>query len=396
MLLQALCILLLVPAVLAALYYLGLAVLGLALRQRHQAQGARPSHHFAIVIPAHNEEAALAATLRACARLDYPPERRRVYVIADNCTDATAGVARACGATCLERSDPERRGKGWALEWGLPRVLADRPDAVVVLDADCTLDTHALRAFDRHLRDGQRVLQASNVASNPDATVTSYVACVANAIENDLYYAPKSRLGLAVLLRGTGMVFAREVLEAVPWTARSIVEDAEYSLRLYRARQTVRFVPEARVQSHFAEGGRQLAVQRRRWVGGNASFGRAHALRLMLEGLGTLRPRLCDLGWTLLVSTRSLLLLEMLLTLGVAALCTGVRPGTLSATLLLVAAGLPLVHGLVLGMGVLHLGLSRRRLGMLLGSPVVIVRMLWIALQALWAGPAPQWERTPR
>jgi cellulose synthase/poly-beta-1,6-N-acetylglucosamine synthase-like glycosyltransferase len=396
MLLQALGIVLLVPALLACLYHVLLALCGLRTGTRTGQDETGGVHRFALVIPAHNEEAAIAGTLRSCAELDYPADQFKVYVIADNCSDNTAAVVRAHGFTCLERRDEARRGKGAALEWAFARVLSEGADAVVVLDADCTLDRHALRVFDRYLCAGHRVLQACNVASNPDATMTSYVAGVANHIENHLFYAPKSRLGLAVLLRGTGMVFTREVLQRHPWDARSVVEDAEYTVRLYRAGLSVQFVAEACVRSPFAARGQQLAVQRTRWVHGGFSFGRTHGLRLMMEGLKTGRWPLLDLGWTLWVTARSVVLLHMLLTLAVAGLCVGLVPGPLSAALLVLAAGLPLGHGLILGLGVIGLGLSGRRLALLAGSPVVIARMLGIAVAALWASHPARWERTPR
>jgi glycosyltransferase involved in cell wall biosynthesis len=393
MLLQALAISLLAPALLACLYYVVLALSALTMRRRPRPAGASAAHRFAIVIPAHNEEAVIAGVLRSCAGLDYPADRYRVYVIADNCSDDTAAIARAHGAVCLERFDDECRGKGWALGWAFERILPEGPDAVVVLDADCTLDRHALREFDRCLLAGDRVLQANNVAANPDATVTSYVACVANHIENHLFYAPKSRLGLAVLLRGTGMVFARDVLERHPWDAHSIVEDAEYSVRLYRAGLRVRFVSEASVRSNFAAKSDQLAVQRRRWVGGNARFGRAHALRLIGEGLRTRKLALIDLGWTLLASGRSVVLLETLLAVAAALACAWLVPDAFS--LLLLAAVLVLAHGVVFGLGVVLLGLSGRRLALLAGAPLAVARMLGIAFMSLWSGGA-RWERTPR
>src|SRR6516164_5187066 len=148
MILQALCLVLLVPAVLCCTYYLFLAAVALLARERPRPQGVNATHTFALLIPAHDEEAALPATLRACAALDYPRDRYKVYVIADNCTDRTAQVAAEAGAVVLERRDIERRGKGHALAWALERVLPERPDAVVVLDADCRPDAHALRAFD--------------------------------------------------------------------------------------------------------------------------------------------------------------------------------------------------------------------------------------------------------
>ncbi|HJT78403.1 MAG TPA: glycosyltransferase family 2 protein, partial [Gemmataceae bacterium] len=190
-----LCLAFLVPAAAVCLYYVLLALCGLVLRDSEDGVPAEAVHSFAVIVPAHDEETTLRASLESCAALDYPADKFRVFVVADNCTDRTAAVARAAGVTCLERHDATRRGKGFALEWAFAQVLPQGYDAVVVLDADCRLDRHALRAFDRRLSAGDRALQASYVASNPDASVTSYAVAVGNALENELFYAPKSRLG---------------------------------------------------------------------------------------------------------------------------------------------------------------------------------------------------------
>src|SRR5882762_5953063 len=72
---------------------------------------------FAIVIPAHNEELFLPRLLASARNQDYPSERFDTIVVADNCTDSTADVARDHGDSVLERFDEEKRGKGYAIKW---------------------------------------------------------------------------------------------------------------------------------------------------------------------------------------------------------------------------------------------------------------------------------------
>ncbi len=396
MVLQVLCLVLLVPAVTCCAYYLFLAAVQLLAGEQRQLPRTNAAHTFAILIPAHDEEDALPATLAACADLDYPAERFTVYVVADNCTDRTAAVAAAAGAVVLERRVDERRGKGPALAWALERVLPGRPDAVVVLDADCRLDPHALRAFDKQLSAGHAVLQASYVAGNPEDSGISYAVAVGNLLENDLFYAPKSRLGLAVLLRGTGMVFRRDVLERLPWRAGSVTEDTEYTLELLRAGVRVRFLPRVRVVSDFPAHVGQLRVQRRRWAAGNLRFGRTQALRLMAEGIATRRGPLLDLGWTLLVLSRPLVLAEALAALLLAVLCAALVPSPLSGGLLVTGLGVILLQGLYVGLGVVRLGVSARRLLLLAGSAAAFVRLLGITLQGLFGRGKLAWVRTPR
>jgi len=396
MILQVLCLLLLVPAVLCCAYYLFLAAVRLLAGEPRRPPRWSATHRFAILIPAHNEESAVPATLRACADLDYPAAMYKVYVVADNCTDRTAKVAAAAGATVLKRRDDERRGKGYALAWALERILPDRPDAVVVLDADCRLDRHALRAFDERLCAGDAVLQASSVAANPEDSAVSYAVAVGNVLENDLFYAPKSRLGLSVLLRGTGMVFRRDVLERHPWQAHSITEDMEYTLELLRAGVGVRFLSDVRVVSDFPAHAEQLRVQRLRYAAGNLRFGKGKALRLMAEGILARRATLFDLGWTLLVLSRPLVLAEALAALLLSVLCVWLAPGTLSGTLLATAAAVLLLQGLYVGLGVVSLGVSLRRLWLLVGSGATFVRLLGITLQGMFGRGKLAWTRTPR
>jgi 1,2-diacylglycerol 3-beta-glucosyltransferase len=396
MILQVLCLTLLVPAVACCAYYLFLAAVQLLAGERRRPTGTNAAHTFAILIPAHDEEAALPATLAACATLDYPADRFTVYVVADNCTDRTAAVAAAAGAVVLERHDDTQRGKGPALAWVLERVLPRRPDAVVVLDADCRIDRHALREFDERLSSGDAVLQASYVAANPEESGISYAVAVGNVLENDLFYAPKSRLGLAVLLRGTGMVFRRDVLERHPWRAHSITEDTEYTLELLRAGLRVRFLPHTRVVSDFPAHAGQLGVQRRRWASGNLRFGRAQALRLMARGLFARRGQLFDLGWTLLVLSRPLVLAEALAALLAGALCAVVVPGPLSTGLLVAALAVILLQGAYVGLGAVRLGVSTRRLVLLGGSAVAFGRLLGITIHGLFGSRKLAWLRTPR
>jgi cellulose synthase/poly-beta-1,6-N-acetylglucosamine synthase-like glycosyltransferase len=395
-LVAALGVILLLPGTVVVGSYWFLALIALCRRARPGPESAPPTTSFAIVIPAHNEEANLGATLDSCRSLNYPTDRFAIYVVADNCNDGTAEVARQHGAACFVRTDPGRRGKGAALAFGLEGIDLARHDAVLVIDADCRIDAHALRAFDRELRAGKLVLQASDRVSNPDASVISYVLAVGNDLENDFFYAPKSALGGVVLLRGTGMVLSRDVLRRFPWRAHSIVEDVEYALTLLRGGVHVCFVPDVAVHSAFPADREQLRVQRTRWASGNLGFARRNALRLLGEGLRRGDGMLWDAGATLLVLSRPLVLLAALLPLG-----AGVA-GDLATSVpqfrwvWIAASGLLTLLLAYFALGVLRLGVTRRRFWLLIGAPVVLLQLAAIAVAGLLRGPVSHWDRTPR
>jgi cellulose synthase/poly-beta-1,6-N-acetylglucosamine synthase-like glycosyltransferase len=320
----------------------------------------------------------------------------QVFVAADNCTDRTAAIAAKHGAITLERYDESHRGKGHALAWALQQILPHGHDAIVILDADCQIDVHALRAFDAHLSLGRQVLQTRVIGSNPDASMVSYAGVVGSVLENDLFYAPKSRLGLAVFLRGTGMVFRRDVLEHQPWRATSAVEDAEYSLRLLRSDVSVHLVPDVAMHTPVPVGLDQMRVQRQRWAAGNFRLSMLNGLPLIAEGLIHRKPLLIDAGLTMFILSRPLLMLLSLFGLVLATICWLTIPSLFSGALCGAAAGTVLLQGLCLALATARLGITFRRISLLPGLGLVAIQLTRTAVRAAVQRGSPAWVRTPR
>lgn len=387
----------LVPVALAcAYYYVLLAVAVLLPPRRTRVSTAEETTHFTVVIPAHNEQETLAVSLASCARLRYPDRLRRVVVVADNCNDHTPRVARAAGAECLERTDPLRRGKGYALQWALRRLSDDATDAFLILDADCEIDRDALTAFDRRIVSGQWVLQADNRTSNPDDSAISYTMAVGNRMENRLFYAPKSTLGLSVFLRGTGMVLSRDVLRRIPWDATGLAEDVEHTMRLLEAGVRVHFVPEAAVRSRFPTDRLQMNIQRSRWARGNLKIARARGLQWMLRGIARRNARMIDAGFTLMVISKPFILLTAATSAAFSGLAYVLDPSRTTQTLVFVSIACAASLALYAIVGVLSLGITQRRVLLLVEAPLVIGRLAWIAVAGLLGTRNAVWTKTPR
>jgi peptidoglycan/xylan/chitin deacetylase (PgdA/CDA1 family) len=354
----------LIPATGFCLYYL---VFALAARRRTFPSASAPAHTFAILIPAHNEEDALPATLRSVFALDYPADMVRVYVVADNCTDRTAAVASGAGVMCLVRDEPDRRGKGFALAFGLEAVRADGPDAVLVLDADCELEPGALHELDAVFAAGAEAAQLDLRSANADEGPAGYVAAVGAALDG-LVTAGRDRFGWSAPLRGTGMAFRTGALQRVPWSAFTATEDAEYADRLRAAGVRVRLAP-ARVLCAAPPRVRDLCRQRRRWRGALLSGGWAG----FLSRTGRSKP---------------LVLVHLGLTTAVA-LASG-EPVLLGWALALVG-----LTAAVYLWAMRSVGLSWRRVGLLLATPLVVVRLAWLVLGGVFARRAGEWEERP-
>jgi cellulose synthase/poly-beta-1,6-N-acetylglucosamine synthase-like glycosyltransferase len=379
------------PVLLASAYLLLLALS--SWRPRPPDYGM-PHLRFDLVVPAHDEEAGIAATVRSLLSVDYPVKLRRVVVVADNCGDQTAERALEAGAVVLPRRDAQRRGKGYALSHAFAQVLADRfADAVVVIDADTVVTPNLLHAFAARLDGGALAVQADNGVGNPHASWRTRLMAVAFVLFNTLRSLGRDRLGCSTGLRGNGMCLSTRLLKEVPHDAYSIVEDLEYGIRIGLRGHRVRFAPEARVLSVMTVGSSAASSQRRRWEGGRLRLARLHALRLLRRAIAARSGMLLDLALDLLVPP-------------LAYLAAAAFVGTAVAALASWAAGRPLVAlwawgaslaGLCLyvGRGWWLSGTGLRGLGGLLYAPAYLAWKLGLVAKRMEHAHG-AWIRTPR
>lgn len=286
------------PAALPAAYLAGLA----AAARRAPPPPAADHVRFDVVVPAHDEEAGIGATVASLLALDYPRDRFRVVVVADNCTDETAARARAAGAEVLERHDAARRGKGYALALAFDASLAAGfADAVAVVDADTVVAPNLLRAFAARFAAGEACVQAEYAVRNAGASWRTRLMAVAFACYHTLRSLARERLGLSCGLRGNGMGFSAETLRRHPHHAYSRVEDVEYGIALGAAGVRVAYVAETSVRGDMPATGAAARSQRERWEGGRAALA-GRALPALLAAAWRRRdPVALDLAADLLV-----------------------------------------------------------------------------------------------
>jgi len=293
-----------------------LVALLLAARSERRRGGATvapraTAPRLVVLVPAHDEEEVLGATLAALSAVEYPAAAWRLVVIADNCTDGTAAVAYEAGAEVWERHDPERRGKGFALAWALERLQAEDDDfaGVVFVDADCLVSANLLGAVGERLSSGTRALQVDYRAANPGDSSAAALRFAGFAVGDTVRFLGKSRLGLSCGLVGTGMAFSRDLLAEVPWTTTGLVEDGEFHMRLVLAGERVEFVPEASVSQAVPTSHRESSSQQERWEQGKLELIRAWSGRLLASGLLRRDPQRLHAGLECLVPPQSLLAL---------------------------------------------------------------------------------------
>lgn len=274
------------PVLVACLYLLALTLIALA-GNRRIAPAFLTRRRFVIVVPAHNEEAGIARTLDGLDRLVWRPDHKRVLVIADNCTDRTAVIARQCGAEVLVRTDAERRGKGYALDFAFSQLLKEPTNAwhaAVVVDADTIVSPNLLQAFSQQLDNGARAVQATYLAF-PRRGALASVTQIALTAMHVVRTTARERMKLSVGLKGNGMAFTRALLASTPHAAYSRTEDLEFGVQLALSGVRVAFAADATVWGDMPTSDTVATRQRERWIGGRMEVASLYVRRLLVAAL---------------------------------------------------------------------------------------------------------------
>ncbi len=282
---------------LLAFYHVAFIPFGL--RRGTSEECLPPAKRFAIVIPAHNEEAVIGRLVDNLLSMDYPRNLYEIFVVADNCRDGTIREAASHGAMVLERREPNLWGKGYALKYAFDRILpqhSGRPhlghphsggvyDAVVILDADNLVSPAFLAAMNNRLCRGERLIQGCLDVKNPDDSWVAASFAMSYWVSNRFWCLARSRLGLAVPLGGTGMCIEARLLEEVGWGTSTLTEDLEFSARALQHGVRTIWAHEAAVYDEKPLTFMQSCHQRLRWIRGGFQVARLHVPGLIREGL---------------------------------------------------------------------------------------------------------------
>lgn len=275
------------------------------------ASGAAPAGErvpLAILMPAHNEASGIAAVLRALVPQLINSDR--LLVVADNCTDDTAAIARAAGAEVIERQNATLRGKGYALDAGIRHLTANPPAVVIIVDADCLVAGGTIDLLSRRCGSSRRPIQALYLMRNLDgAPVKMRIAEFAWTLKNWVRANGLLHLGLPCQLAGTGMAFPWSAIASADLATGHIVEDLKLGLDLARAGTPALFCPEARVTSYFPASADGARGQRTRWEHGHLGVILSDAPKLIAQALVRFDADLMGLALDLCVPPLALLTL---------------------------------------------------------------------------------------
>jgi cellulose synthase/poly-beta-1,6-N-acetylglucosamine synthase-like glycosyltransferase len=274
-----------------------------------------------VLIPACNEERTLGITLESV--LGQMTAGGKVVVVADNCTDSTAKIARDMGAVVCERHDSQLRGKGYALDFGIRFIeelsnqqgavsLSDPKSVLIIIDADCVLEDGAIDTLASEVRSSGQPVQALYLLERPRIpTARSGVSMLAFLMKNRIRPRGLSRMGLPCLLTGSGMAFPASAIQSANLANGHIVEDLQLSLTLSVAGYSPRFCEQAHVKGSLPPDGSVAFWQRARWEHGHLQVLLSELPRVWKAAIIQRRPKLFALGLELAVPPLALLSLSL-------------------------------------------------------------------------------------
>jgi len=355
------------------------------------ATGPRP--RTAVLIPAHDEELGIAATVTGLrAQLD-PADR--LIVIADNCSDGTAATARAAGAEVIERQDSARRGKGFAIVFAVDHLAATNPpEAVIIVDADCRISPGGLEILSREAVTTNRPVQGEYVLAAPERpTPRGVISALAVLLRNRVRPLGMRRLGFPAHLTGSGMSFPWAVLRAAPHPGGNLVEDLVMGVEFALAGHPPLHCRAVSVSSELPEGDDVALGQRRRWEHGQLATLLHYAPKLIVAGLTRARLHLVAMGLDLAVPPLALLVMLAGAATAAAALAAWLGVSTVPLTILLGALAL-------LAIAVLstwaRFGGERLPLRYALLVPLYVLWKIPLYFTFFLKGKHKVWERTRR
>ena len=228
-------------------------------------------HRFMTIIPAHNEEKVVVNLIESLKKLDYPKDLYDIYVIADNCTDKTAEVAKKAGAIVYERFDEAHKTKGHALQWFLAqKIEEDAPyDAFCIFDADNIVDENFLKVMNKKLCQGEEVVQGYKDIKNPSDSWVSAGYAIFNWTMHRFYHLARYNIGLSPLMNGTGFMVKFDVIKPQGWNTKTLTEDIEFSLKRIIEGKKLGWARDAIVYDEQPVGFKQSWTQRSRWTVGH-------------------------------------------------------------------------------------------------------------------------------
>ncbi|MGL5648546.1 MAG: glycosyltransferase family 2 protein [Clostridium sp.] len=270
---------------LITMYYLILGIIGLA--RKKDVKDYTPRRKFAMIVAAHNEDVVISGIVDSMKKLNYPKDMYEVFVIADNCTDKTAEIAREHGAKVYERVNKDKRGKGYALEWMFAKLfeMEEQYDSICIFDADNLVHEDFLKEMNSKMSEGYKVVQGYIDSKNPNDSWISAAYSIAFWSQNRMFQLARRNVGFSNQLGGTGFAIDTSILKELGWGATCLTEDLEFTCKLVSNGEKVGWAHDAKIFDEKPLTLKQSWAQRKRWMQGFSDVASRYFFKLTKKAI---------------------------------------------------------------------------------------------------------------
>ena len=262
--------------------------IAVVLVKKNKPQNTDKLHNYAVLIAARNEQSVIENLIQSIKTQDYPKELVTVFVVADNCTDSTAEVAKRAGAVVYERFNKHEVGKGYALDFLTSRIKQDYGDvfdAFFVFDADNVLDKNYITEMNKTFSNGYKIVTSYRNSKNYGANWISAGYALWFLRESRYLNNARMLLGTSCAVSGTGFMFSRKIIEkSGGWKFFLLTEDIEFTIYNVINGEKIGYCPSAHLYDEQPERFSQSWNQRMRWAKGYLQVFAKYGARL-LKGL---------------------------------------------------------------------------------------------------------------
>ncbi len=247
---------------------------------------AKKMHRYAVMVSARNEEQVIGQLINSIKKQSYPSELIDIYVVADNCTDNTAAVAREAGAIVYERFNDMLVGKGYALDYLLEQIGFDKDncdyDGFFVFDADNVLNKHYIEEMNKTFSNGHRIVTGYRNSKNYSTNWISSGYALWFIRESKFLNNSRMLCNTSCAIGGTGFLVHRDVLlKSNGWKFFFLTEDIQFTVHNILQGESIAFCEKAMLYDEQPTTFKQSWKQRMRWAKGFLQVARKYNGKLL-------------------------------------------------------------------------------------------------------------------
>ena len=269
------------------IYELIMSLMGIYDKKDEEEVEERKS--FALLVAAHNEEKVISDIIKSLKLIEYPKEKYDIFVVADNCDDNTAKIAREDGAIVYERHDLKNQGKGYAMEWMFKKIfnMDKQYDTIAIFDADNLVHKDFLKHMNDCLNSGYKVAEGYRDSKNPKDNWISGSYTIFYLFQNIFFNRSRMSFDASGSINGTGFMVSKDIIDRDGFETYTLTEDVEFTGQCALKGERIAFVEDAITYDEYPIDFGASWKQRKRWSAGIIQCMNIYSFKLFKKYLKT-------------------------------------------------------------------------------------------------------------